>query len=147
MQAATDARGYAGAVTLIARNGKLVQWRAYGHRDLARSTPMARDAIFRIASMTKPVASVALLMLLEEGRLTLDDPVALHLPAFAQMRVHAGGTADAPLLREPLRPITIRHLMTHTAGFATGGAGMEAATRVLERAELPRSVAPRTRTI
>ena len=139
MRSATNAPGYLGAVTLIARHGKLVDWRAFGQRDLARGSPMARDSIFRIYSMTKTVATVALLMLMEEGRLTLEDPIAEHLPAFAKARVFAGGTADAPALRAPERPITIRHLLTHTAGFATGGPGMEEAARLLERAELPRS--------
>ncbi len=138
LQTATDARGYLGAVMLIARHGKLVQWQAVGSRDLARREPMARDAIFRLYSMTKPIASVAALMLVEEGRLGLDDPVARHLPAFANLRLFGDGTVGAPA-----RTLTIRHLLTHTAGFATGGgldAGFDAATRLLTRADLPQSV-------
>lgn len=139
MRGATDARGHLGAVTLVARHGKLVQWQAYGSRDLARREPIAKDAIFRIYSMTKAVTSVAVLMLMEDGRLTLDDPVARHLPPFAKLRVFAAGTADAPVLRAPERTLTIRHLLTHTAGLATGGAGLEEPTQLLTRAELPRS--------
>lgn len=134
MRTATDERGYLGAVTLIARNGRIVDWQAYGSSDLARRTPMAKDSIFRIRSMTKPIASVAVLMLMEEGKLTLDDPVARFLPEFTNAQVFAGGTADAPSLRTPKRPITIRHLLTHTAGFATGNGFAEPA-KLLERAQ------------
>ena len=138
MRAATDERGYLGAVTLIARNGRIVDWQAYGSQDLARRIPMAKDSIFRIRSMTKPIASVAVLVLMEEGKLTLDDPVARYLPEFANAKVFAGGTADAPSLRAPKRPITIRHLLTHTAGFATGSAFAEPA-KLLERAQVSAS--------
>ena len=138
MRAATDERGYLGAVTLIARNGRIVDWQAYGSQDLARRIPMAKDSIFRIRSMTKPIASVAVLVLMEEGKLTLDDPVARYLPEFANAKVFAGGTADAPSLRAPKRPITIRHLLTHTAGFATGSGFAEPA-KLLERAQVSAS--------
>ena len=138
MRAATDERGYLGAVTLIARNGRIVDWQAYGSQDLTRRTPMAKDAIFRIRSMTKPIASVAVLMLMEEGKLTLEEPVARWLPEFAGAKVFAGGTADAPALRAAKRPITIRHLLTHTAGFATG-AGFAEPAKLLERAQVSTS--------
>lgn len=134
MQAATGPQGYLGAVTLVMRGGQVLQWQAHGHRDLARSQPMPRDAIFRIYSMSKTVATVAALMLVEEGKLALDDPVAQHLPEFASLQVLASGTAEAPTLRPPKRPLTIRHLLTHTAGFGTGGEGIEAATALLARA-------------
>lgn len=131
---ATRPGGYLGAVALIARHGKIVHYKAYGHADLARSRPMRTDAIFRIYSMTKTIASVAVLMLLEQGKLALDEPVGNFLPAFANAQVYAGGTVDAPQLRKPARPITIRHLLTHTAGFAT--VSDEPATELLERAKL-----------
>ncbi len=134
MTIATDARGYLGAVTMIARHGRLVHWQAHGHLDLARQQPMPPEAIFRIYSMTKTITSVGALMLLEQGRLTLDDPVAAHLPQFAALQVLAGGNADAPLLRAPSRQLTVRHLLTHTTGFAVGAPGTEEATRLLERA-------------
>lgn len=135
LEAATGPRGHLGAVALIARRGELVHWRAYGHRDLARREVMPRDAIFRIYSMTKPLTSVALLMLLEDGRVRLDDPVAQHLPAFASLKVFAGGSAVAPQLRAPDRPLTIRHLLTHTAGFATGGPNSDEPRKLLARAD------------
>jgi len=111
LQRAVDQGQYAGAVTLIARRGSIVQWQALGYRDVARSEPMRVDAIFQIYSMTKPITSVAALILMEEGRLTLEDPVSRFLPEFARMQV---------LERPAVRPITIRHLLTHTAGFAAG---------------------------
>ena len=138
MRAATDERGYVGAVTLVARNGRIVDWQAYGWQGLDRRTPMAKDSIFRIRSMSKPIASVAVLMLMEEGALSLEDPVARWLPEFADAKVFAGGTAESPTLRAAKRPITIRHLLTHTAGFATG-AGFAEPAKLLERAQVSAS--------
>ena len=135
MQQATNSSGHLGGVTLVLRQGRLVDWQAHGHADLARNRPMTRDAIFRIYSMSKTVVTVAALMLMEEGRLSLDDPISRHLPEFGTVKVLAGGTADAPLLRAPRRPITVQHLLTHTAGFATGGEGIEAASGLLNRAD------------
>jgi len=135
MQGATGPDGYLGGVTLIARDGKIVDWRAYGYRDLARKSPMGKDAIFRIYSMTKTVTSVAVLMLVEEGKITLDDPVSRYLPEFEKMQVLAGGTADAPRMRPAAKPITIRELLTHTAGFPAGVKGDEAAVQLQERAD------------
>jgi CubicO group peptidase (beta-lactamase class C family) len=111
---------YAGAVTLVARHWHVLQSRAFGYRDVARSDPMRVDAIFQIYSMTKPIASVAALQLLEQGRLTLDDPVSRFLPEFARMQVLEGEREDSARLRPAARPITIRDLFTHTAGFAAG---------------------------
>jgi CubicO group peptidase (beta-lactamase class C family) len=106
--------GHLGAVVLLARDGCVLHARAHGHRDLARREAMPLDAIFRIYSMTKPIASVAVLMLMEEGALTLDDPVARHLPEFASLRLKDGAV--------PARPLTLRHLLTHTSGLDTAGA-------------------------
>jgi CubicO group peptidase (beta-lactamase class C family) len=133
---ATDAHGYLGAVSLVSSDGEVVQSQAYGYRDLARSAPMRTDSIFRIYSMTKTATTIAVLMLMEEGKLNLDDPVEKFLPEFADMEVFAGGTADAPQLRPAKHKVTLHQLLTHTAGFATGGAGYEEATRLLERADL-----------
>ena len=131
---ATDAQGYLGAVSLVVADGKVVQSGAYGHRDLSRTSPMREDSVFRIYSMTKTVTTVAVLMLMEEGKLSLDDPVARHLPEFADLQVFDGGTADAPRLRPAEHKLTLHQLLTHTAGFAV--AGGEEATRLLERADL-----------
>lgn len=94
-----------------------MQWQALGYRDVARSDTMRPDAIFQIYSMTKPITSAAALVLLEEGKLGLEDPVSRYLPAFAKMQVLEG---DAAQVRPAARPITIKHLLTHTAGFAAG---------------------------
>jgi len=115
----TTPGGHLGAVALLQHRGRVIVRQAFGHRDLARSEAMAPGAIFRIYSMSKPIASVALLMLMEEGRLTLDDPVERHLPEFAGLQVLAGDGAAGPQRRAPVRPLTLRHLLTHTAGFAT----------------------------
>lgn len=134
LERATDAQGYLGAVSLVWKDGAIVQSQAYGYRDLARTSPMRKDSIFRIYSMTKTVTTVAALMLVEEGKLELDDPVEKHLPEFSGMRIFAGGSADKPDLRPATAKITLRQLLTHTAGFAT--AGNEEATKLLERADL-----------
>ena len=119
-QRVVDERQYAGAVVLIARRGSIVQWQAIGYRDAARSSPMRPDAIFQIYSMTKPITSVAALLLMEEGRLTLEDPVSRFIPEFARMQVLESENADSSQLRPAARPVSIRHLLTHTAGFAAG---------------------------
>ena len=139
MRSVMESGTYLGAVTLIARNGKIVDWHAYGHRDLAKKMPMSEDAIFRIYSMTKTVASVAVLILMEEGKFALDDPVANYLPEFKNMQVFAGGTASAPKLRPAARPITIRQLLTHTGGFATSGKDGDQAVIIFNRFDLHQS--------
>lgn len=110
-------RQIAGAVTLVARRGAIAHFKAYGMRDVEAKRPMRTDTLFRIASMTKPVTSVAVMMLYEEGRFLLSDPVSLYLPEFAQMKVlPPEGSAETEL--QPARgPITIRHLLTHTSGL------------------------------
>ena len=139
VQSITDSGDYLGAVTLVARNGKILDWRSYGHRDLAKKSPIAQDSIFRIYSMTKTIATVAVLMLMEEGKLTLEDPVGKFLPVFNDMKVFAGGTASAPQLRPAVRPITIRHLLTHTGGFATSGKKGDEAVKLFNRFDLHQS--------
>lgn len=107
----------AGAISMVIRNGKIADWRTYGYRDLERKLPMEKDTICRVWSMTKVVTSVAVMMLVEEGKLTLADPVSKHVPELKKMRVFTGGTADAPVLADASRPITIKHLLTHTSGL------------------------------
>jgi CubicO group peptidase (beta-lactamase class C family) len=109
--------GHLGAVVLLARDGCVLHHKAHGHRDVARREAMPLDAIFRIYSMSKPIASAAALMLMEEGALTLDDPVERHLPDFADIRLR-----DGSLLR---RPLTLRHLLTHTSCLDTGAAPVD----------------------
>jgi CubicO group peptidase (beta-lactamase class C family) len=133
LRRATAADGYLGAVSLLMRDGRVVDWQAYGYRDLARRTPMRRDDIFRIYSMTKTVTTVAVMMLVEEGKLALDDPLSRYLPGFDAPQVLAGGSADAPRLRPARRPLTLHALLTHTAGYPAGLPGDETAVQVMER--------------
>ncbi|MDX3573225.1 serine hydrolase domain-containing protein [Streptomyces sp. ID05-47C] len=106
-----------GFLVAVARGGRIAHLTAHGHRDLAAGLPVESDTLWRIYSMTKPVTSVAALMLMEEGRLSLDDPVAAHLPAFADPRVYVGGSGEDMETRPAGRPPLVRHLMTHTAGL------------------------------
>ncbi|EIM03333.1 hypothetical protein RHOFW104T7_14385 [Rhodanobacter thiooxydans] len=135
MDKATGDDGYLGGVTLLARNGRLVDWQAYGHRDLARREPMRKDAIFRIYSMSKTVTSVAVMLLVEEGKLGLDDPLSRYLPGFDAPQVLIGGSVDAPKLRPADKPVTLHALLTHTAGYPAGRKGDELAVRLMERAD------------
>jgi CubicO group peptidase (beta-lactamase class C family) len=113
----------AGAVFGIVRHGKLVWLKATGFRDKAANLPMTTDALFPLASMTKPIASVAAMSLVEQGKLALRDPVAKYLPAFKDVQVAKelqGGAPGrvGPIATEPLaRPITIQDLLRHTAGL------------------------------
>jgi CubicO group peptidase (beta-lactamase class C family) len=114
-------RKVAGAVTYIARHGKIVQHRAYGMQDVESGRRMDTGTLFRIASQTKAVTSVAVMMLVEEGKIRLGDPVAKFLPAFRHTTVVAPAPAGAPPGAVPAkRPITIRDLLTHTAGISYG---------------------------
>ena len=120
-----DAGDITGAVTLVARRGRVAHFEAHGLMDLDSETPMRTDAVFRIMSMTKPVTAAAVLMLLEEGKLRLSDRVSTFLPAFKDMTVAAtrpepgaAGATAAPVETKPAeREITIRDLLTHTSGM------------------------------
>jgi CubicO group peptidase (beta-lactamase class C family) len=113
----------AGGVMAVLRDGKPVVFKAYGQQDIENARPMRTDTIFRIASMTKALTSVAAMILYEEGRFLLKDPVAKYLPAFANMQVAlpGGGTEKAR------RQITIHDLLTHTSGMSYGGGPAKAA--------------------
>ncbi|HUP23978.1 MAG TPA: serine hydrolase domain-containing protein [Thermoanaerobaculia bacterium] len=123
MQAYVDRGEVAGVVTVVARRGKVVHLAAHGHRDREAAAPMTGDTIFRIASMTKPIASVALMMLWEEGRFQLRDPIAKYLPELAEPKVAVPAGAleyvATPWKTVPTTgPITFQHVLTHTAGLA-----------------------------
>jgi CubicO group peptidase (beta-lactamase class C family) len=111
-----------GAVMLVARHGRLGYFRAFGLRDKAENAPMARDAIFRLGSMTKPITIAAAMMLVEEGRLSLADPISKYLPEFADMQVGVeepdAATGQSRLRLVPAaRAILVEDLMRHTSGF------------------------------
>lgn len=126
MQQYVDQRRVSGIVTIVVRDGKVVQLAAYGNRDVEANSPMQTDAIFRIASMSKAITSTAAMILMEDGKLLLSDPVSKYFPSFKNSTVGvtpaAGAPADAPIGVLPAkREITIRDLMTHTAGISYGG--------------------------
>ncbi|MFF7449016.1 MULTISPECIES: serine hydrolase [unclassified Streptomyces] len=106
-----------GFLVSVARGGRVAHLTAHGQRDLAAQLPVETDTLWRIYSMTKPVTAVAALTLVEEGRLSLDDPVARHLPAFADARVYVSGSGADMVTRPAENPLLIRHLMTHTGGL------------------------------
>lgn len=135
VDAAVAGGDHVGAVLLVVRDGRVVDRHAVGFADVARTRPLRDDAIFRIQSMTKPVASVAALMLVESGAIALDDPVSRFVPEFAGVRVVDGGTVDAPVLRAPTRPPTVRDLLAHTAGIPAGLPGDDVAAALLARAD------------
>ncbi|MEU8988197.1 serine hydrolase domain-containing protein [Streptomyces sp. NPDC048558] len=106
-----------GYLVAVARGGRVAHLATHGHRDVAAGLPVEADTLWRIYSMTKPVTSVAALLLVEEGKLSLDDPVGRHLPAFAEPRVYVSGSGADTVTRPADGPLTVRHLMTHTAGL------------------------------
>ena len=110
----------AGMTTMLARHGKIVHFATYGARDREAGRAMPPDAIFRIYSMTKPIIGVGLMTLYEEGRFQLSDPVAMYIPEFADLEVASGVGASGPLVEEADHLMTIRELMTHTAGLTYG---------------------------
>lgn len=130
-QAEVASKRLPGAVVMIARDGKIVHHAAYGLRDAATGAPMGKDSIFRIYSMTKPITAVAVLMLMEEGKLRLGDPLSRYLPAFAKPRVWAEG-GDVPAARE----ITILDLLRHTSGMTYGVFGNTAVDQSMKAAGL-----------
>jgi CubicO group peptidase (beta-lactamase class C family) len=111
----------AGGVTLVARGGKIVYFEPSGFLDVEKNVRMPKDAIFRIASMSKAITTVGAMMLAEEGKLLLTDPVGKYIPAFAKTTVMGRDTSPVPAQR----PITIRDLMTHTSGMSYGGGDLE----------------------
>tara|TARA_B100000900_G_scaffold375755_1_gene358081 strand:- start:2094 stop:3359 length:1266 start_codon:yes stop_codon:yes gene_type:complete len=131
MQRYIDAQLTPGVITAVMRHGKLVHFESQGLMDVATGKPMREDAIFRIASMTKPIASTALMMLWEEGHFQLRDPVSKFIPEFADTKVSttADASGESGQLVSPKRPIQIRDLLTHTAGLANSYIGNVSAYR------------------
>jgi CubicO group peptidase (beta-lactamase class C family) len=121
MEQAVDQKQIAGIVTILARHGKVVDYRTYGYRDMASGAPMTKDVIFRDFSMTKPVTGAAMMILYEEGKWLPSDPISKYIPEFAHLKVYKGTDADGKaILVDPDHAPTMRELMTHTAGFTYG---------------------------
>ena len=151
MQRHIDAGNIQGAVTAVARRGKVVHFEAHGLMDVEAERPMSRDAIFIMMSSTKPILGVAAMMVIEEGLIRPEDPVSKYIPEFADMQVAVlKDPADEDI--SPFRvdrrnppehrlvpaetPITIKHLLTHTSGLASGGLGTAQSSRPVERVTL-----------
>ena len=144
-----DAKDIAGALTVVSRRGRIAHFEAQGMMDIDHNAPMRKDAIFRMASMSKPVTGVAILMLVEEGKIRLTDPISKFIPEFKDTKVAmekpaAPGAAGAPAGRgrgaapeiytvPANREITIRDLMTHTSGLESGGPGTREGARLAPR--------------
>jgi CubicO group peptidase (beta-lactamase class C family) len=127
MQRYVDRGEVPGVVTLIARHGRVVHFESAGYRDVEARAPMTPDTIFRLASMTKPIVSVAALSLYEQGEFQLSDPISKWIPEFANMKVIEPGIGGSYTLRNARAPITIRHLLTQTAGLQNGDGVLQAA--------------------
>ncbi|MFM9117986.1 MAG: serine hydrolase domain-containing protein [Planctomycetota bacterium] len=120
MQQFVDEKQIAGAVTVVGNSRGVQHLEAVGQADIDAARAMSRDTVFRIASMTKPITGMAVMMLVDEGKLAIEDPVEKHLPEFRGQLLTAQRTADLVQLKKPSRPITVRDLLTHTSGLPGG---------------------------
>ena len=122
MQDQIDNKKTGGIVVLVARNGKVVHHKAFGYADIESGKKLTIDHLFRLYSMTKPVTSVALLTLYEQGKFQLTDPLELYIPTFKDVKVSVTLLArdGKMILEEPVRKITIQDVFRHTAGFSYG---------------------------
>jgi CubicO group peptidase (beta-lactamase class C family) len=140
IQGHLDAKDFSGAVTVIARKGRVVHFETHGLADVESHKPMSKDTLFRLASMTKPVTAVSILMLLEEGRLVLSDPISKFIPEYKNPKVAVWSLPNDPAgaglrLVPAAREITVQDLLTHTSGLANGFEGP--AGDFVRRANLP----------
>src|ERR1700722_13447106 len=120
MKSLVDQDRLAGVVTMVARHGKLIEFEAAGKSDMAANLPMQKDSIFRIYSMSKPITGVAMMMLFEEGKWQLNDPVAKYIPEFAKLKVYGTDANNNVVMKDPVHPVTMRELMSHSGGFTYG---------------------------
>ena len=120
MKQLVDEGKLAGAVTMVSRHGKVVEFDAVGKRDIAANAPMQKDSIFRIYSMSKPITGVAMMILFEEGKWQLNDPVAKYIPEFAKLKVYGTDANNNVVMKDPNHPVTMRELMSHSGGFTYG---------------------------
>jgi CubicO group peptidase (beta-lactamase class C family) len=120
MKTFVDDGRLAGAVTMVSRHGKVVEFDANGKRDIAANAPMQKDSIFRIYSMTKPITGVAMMMLFEEGKWQLNDPVSKYIPEFTNLKVYGTDASNNVVMKDQTHPVTMRELMSHTGGFTYG---------------------------
>jgi CubicO group peptidase (beta-lactamase class C family) len=137
MEQVVDQKQIPGIVTILARHGKVVDYRAYGVQDMASGVPMSKDSIFRDFSMSKPVTGVAMMILYEQGKWLPTDPISKYIPEFAHLKVFKGVDPDGKMiLEDPVHPPTMRELMTHTAGFTYGFFGDTPVDEMYKKADL-----------
>lgn len=136
VKALIDDHKVAGAITMIARQGKVVYFEALGLRDVESGKPMERDTIFRIYSMTKPITSVAVMMLVEEGKIGLDDPVSKHLGELKGLKVFLKAGESGVETEASKREPAVRDLLRHTAGLTYGLFGSTAVDQMYQKADL-----------
>src|SRR5579871_6202553 len=138
-----------GSVALVARKGKVVFYKAYGYNDPDTKAPLPKDGIFRIASQTKAITTVAVMLLWEEGKFSLDDPVSLFIPAFAHQQVLASfNPKDTTFTTVPAkRPVTIRDLLTHTSGIGYPAIGTPAENAIYAKSYLTGGVGVKGQTL
>ena len=131
MQTLVDSNQLAGVVTMVAKDGKVVEFETAGKRDLQSSAPMQKDSIFRIYSMSKPITGVAMMILFEEGKWQLNDPVSKHIPEFANLKVaQVNPQTGAVTQVAPDHPMTMRELMSHSGGLTYGLFGSTAVDKM-----------------
>ena len=120
MQRFVEDNDIPGAIAIVGRHDRLLCRAAIGQRDIEKKTPMTHDTLFRIASMTKPITAMGIMILAEEGKLSVQDPVEKHLPEFRDLKLATKGDRGVVKIKDPARKITIRDLLTHTSGLAGG---------------------------
>src|ERR1700676_2288096 len=120
MKSLVDQGRLAGVVTMVARHGKVIEFEGTGNRNTAPNLPMQKDSIFRIYSMSKPITGVAMMMLFEEGKWQLNDPVAKYIPEFADLKVYGTDAGGSVVLKDQTDALTMRELMSHTGGLTYG---------------------------
>jgi CubicO group peptidase (beta-lactamase class C family) len=120
MQAFVDQHDVAGVVTVVGRKDAILHYESLGSANLEKQQPMRKDTLFRIASMTKPITAIGIMILAEEGKLSPEDPVEKHLPEFRGQMLVAERAKESVTLKKPSRPITLRDLLTHTSGLPGG---------------------------
>jgi CubicO group peptidase (beta-lactamase class C family) len=131
MKTLSDSGQLSGVVTMVAKDGKVVHFEASGQRDVANGAPMQKDTIFRIYSMSKPITGVAMMILFEEGKWQLNDPVSKHIPEFANLKVAQANPATGAVTPvAPEHPMTMRELMSHSGGLTYGVFGSTAVDKM-----------------
>jgi CubicO group peptidase (beta-lactamase class C family) len=136
MKELVDSGRLAGVVTMVSRHGKVVEFDAAGKRDIATNAPLQKDSIFRIYSMSKPITGVAMMILFEDGKWQLNDPVAKYIPEFAKLKVYSTDPNGNVVMKDQNHPVTMRELMSHSGGFTYGFFSQTAVDKMQLEADL-----------